>query len=103
MILIHPPSSTTFRGFRTHTHMASTLPGEEGTAELLVFGKRIGLKAAWLQYRGTPKEHFDVFDGAIDRALAAGALEVHAHEFVRRTVVAKRAPITLPEGGPHGR
>lgn len=83
--------------------MASTVPGEEGTAELLAFGRRIGLKAAWLQYRGTPKEHFDVFDGAIDRALAAGALEVSANEFVRRTVVAKRSPITQPEEGSHGR
>lgn len=91
MILFHPPSPVSFRRFKQHTHMSSDLPGEAGTAELLAFGRRIGLKAVWLQNRGEPKEHFDVFDGAIERARAAGAVEVSNAEFIERVVKAKRA------------
>ena len=91
MILFHPPAPVSFQRFKVHTHLSSDLPGEAGTEELLAFGRRIGLKAAWLQYRGHPKEHFDVFDGAIERARHAGAVEVSGAEFITRVVKAKRA------------
>jgi hypothetical protein len=94
VILMHPPGPVSFRHFKLHTHMSSDLPGEAGTQELLDFGRRIGLRESWLQHPGEPKEHFDVFDGAITRARAAGAQEVHHAEFIRRVVQAKRAAST---------
>lgn len=95
MILFHPAGPTTFRHFKLHTHMSSDLQGEAGTRELLAFGKKIGLKESWLQDRGQPKEHFDVFDGAIDRAHAAGAVEVSAADFIARVVRPKRQALVF--------
>ncbi len=70
----------------------STLLGAEGTTELLAFGARIGLKARWLQNRGEPTEHWDLFDGAIDRARrAGGAEEVTGRDLIERVVRPKRA------------
>jgi hypothetical protein len=69
----------------------SDLLGEAGTAELLAFGLRIGLQEAWLQNRGTPTEHFDLFDGAIPRARSAGAKEVAGRDLIARAVRPKRA------------
>lgn len=97
MILLHPPGPVSFRHFREHTHMSSDLLGEEGTRELIAFGRRIGLRESWLQNRGEPKEHFDVFDGAITRARNAGAVEVSNAEFIERVVKAKRAAIARKE------
>ncbi len=48
MIVFDTPRPMRFRHFRTTSHCASTLPGEEGTAELLAFGRRIGMREAWL-------------------------------------------------------
>lgn len=91
MILIDPPSPVQFRAFRRASHCMSTLHGEAGTRELLAFGARIGLREDWLQKRGTPTEHFDLFDGAIERARQAGAVEVPSRELIRRVVAPKRA------------
>lgn len=69
------PRRDTFRGRKILTaHLVSTLPGEEGTAELLAFGARLGLKAAWLQHRGQPREHFDLMNGRCQAAQDAGAV-----------------------------
>lgn len=57
-------------------HLMSDLPGEEGTKELLQFGKQIGLHPQWIQHKGEPKEHFDVWASKIDAALENGAKEV---------------------------
>jgi hypothetical protein len=95
VILFHPPMPVTFRHFRQFTHMSSDLLGEEGTRELLAFGRRIGLRESWLQSRGTEKEHFDVFDGKIEQARQAGAVEVDKHEFVRRILKAKRQAVKV--------
>jgi hypothetical protein len=80
-----------FRSFRRTAHCASTLLGEEGTEELLAFGRGIGLRESWLQHRGTEREHIDLFDRAIARAVAAGSEEIEPREFVRRIVQYKRA------------
>lgn len=69
----------------------STLIGVDGTAELLAFGRQIGLKESWLQERGDPREHFDLFDGAIERARAAGAVEVTGRALIEQIVLPKRA------------
>jgi hypothetical protein len=95
VILFDTPRPTTFRRFRTTAHCSSDLPGEAGTAELLTFAARIGLRAEWLQKRGTETEHFDLFDGAIARARAAGAVEVTGRDFITRVVHPKRAALRV--------
>lgn len=39
---------------------------------------------------GTPTEHFDLFDGAIDRDRAAGSVDVSGGDLVVRCVIPKR-------------
>lgn len=55
-------TSTTPRCFRNTLsfHMMSTLPGEEGTKELVCVAKYLGLKPEWIQYKGTKRQHFDL-------------------------------------------
>lgn len=96
MILFDHPRAAGFRRFKLTAHMSSDQVGADGTAELLEFGRRIGLKPAWLQNAGTPTEHFDLFDGAIDRARAAGAVEVSGRDLVERVVRPKRAASNNP-------
>lgn len=89
MLVMDTPRLDTFRGRRILTaHLASTLPGAEGTAELLAFGARLGLKAVWLQNRGEPKEHFDLMGDRCQAAQDAGAV-VDKHLLVQ-TIKAKR-------------
>lgn len=90
MILIDQPRDVEFRRFKRTAHMMSDLPGDEGSIELAAFAAKIGLRAAWLQNRGTPTEHFDLFDGAIQRAISAGATVVEGRELVSRCVTPKR-------------
>jgi hypothetical protein len=90
MIVIDTPRPVRFRRFQRTAHCASTLKGDEGTRELLAFALRVGLREDWLQHRGTPREHFDLFDAAIERAIAAGAVQVTPREFVARVVLPKR-------------
>lgn len=86
MIVFDTPRPVSFRDFQVTAHCSSDLFGEEGTRELLAFGARIGLRTSWLQQRGTETEHFDLFDGAIERARGAGAVEISP-----RVVQPKRA------------
>lgn len=74
-IVMDAPRKTQLNGREVLTaHLISTLTGAEGTAELLDFGKRIGLSPTWLQHRGTPKEHFDLIGGRCQTAMNAGAV-----------------------------
>lgn len=41
--------------------------------ELDAMARRIGLKPTWIQYPGTPKEHYDVTEPRRAAAIAAGA------------------------------
>lgn len=63
-------------------HMGSTLAGEAGTAELVAFAKRIGMKPAWIQHRGRVTEHFDLVANRRERAVKLGAVEVTAAEMM---------------------
>lgn len=99
MILIDTPSPVRFRRFKRFSHCMSDLPGEAGTIELLTFAGRLGLKQSWLQKAGTETEHFDLFDGAIDRALEAGAVEVAPRELITRVVQPKRVARRHRDGG----
>lgn len=60
-------------------HMCSTLSGAEGTAELIAFAARIGMRPGWIQRKGTPHEHFDLFGRRRERAVQAGATELDRH------------------------
>lgn len=70
-------------------HLFSTLHGADGTRELLAFTVRIGLREAWIQFRGLPKEHFDLFRGRVAAADAAGAVLFDRRQFVN-TIRTKR-------------
>lgn len=99
MILIDTPQRVTFRRFQRASHMASDLLGAAGTRELHRFARDLGLQSAWIQREGAPTEHFDVFDGVYDRAVAAGAVEVTPREFVTRVVAPKRQAQAQAEAG----
>lgn len=91
MIYMDEPRPVTFRHFKRTSHLMSTLLGSEGTVELDAFAKRIGLKPAWRQSTAHPTEHYDLFDGAIERAVRAGAIVVTGRELIRLCVKPKRA------------
>lgn len=90
MILIDEPRDVTFRRFKRTAHCMSTLLGAAGTAELVAFCRRLGMKPQWLQKPGDPTEHFDLFDGRLDAAIKAGAEVVSGRELVARCVTPKR-------------
>ena len=94
MIYIDPPLD--YHGkFKGCSHMVSDLHGEAGTQELLEFAKRVGMKAEWIQYAGTWKEHFDVFGGRRSKAVKAGAKEIGRREMVN-ILRAKRGLAPIP-------
>lgn len=52
------------------------------TEELYAMAARIGVARKWVQYPGTPKEHFDVCKAKRAQAVAAGAQEMTSRDFV---------------------
>lgn len=70
-----------FRNTRS-CHMQSTLPGSEGTAELVTFARRIGLRPEWIQHAGRPTEHFDLTAGKRAAAVRAGAREIDSADLL---------------------
>lgn len=94
MIVLDTPRPCRFHHYRQTAHLASTIFGVAGTEELLEFGRRIGLEPRWLQRRGEPTEHFDLFDGRIEAAVVAGAELVSSRDFIVRVVRAKRVGAT---------
>ena len=50
------------------------------TDELLEMVDKIGVKRKWIQYPGTPKEHFDICLTKKKKAIALGAIEVTSRE-----------------------
>lgn len=91
MILMDHPRDVVFRRFRRTSHLMSDVLGETGTAELDRFARGIGLSVRWRQNSGEPTEHYDLFDAAIDRAIAAGAEVVDGRDLIVRVVRPKRA------------
>ena len=51
------------------------------TAELIQMADTIGVKRKWIQYPGTPKEHFDICITKKQLAIANGAKEITWREF----------------------
>lgn len=64
----------------------------DSTEELLAMADKIGVARKWIQYPGTPREHFDVCLSAKAKAIANGAIEITMREMAERF----RRPITLP-------
>ena len=82
-VIFDKPKKYRFQGRLVRSgHLISTLNGEEGRAELLAFGEKIGMRAQWLQKRGTPQEHFDLFGSKVEQAVAAGARQASDREWV---------------------
>ena len=52
------------------------------TAELLAMADRIGVQRKWIQYPGTPKEHFDICKSKKEAALRCGAIQIDSRKFV---------------------
>jgi len=56
----------------------------DSSEELVAFARALGMKPAWLQNAGAPKEHFDVFGRARHAAaVRAGAHQVSSRDLVR--------------------
>jgi hypothetical protein len=59
------------------------------TEELLAMADQVGVHRKWLQYPGTPKEHFDIAMSKRAEAVKAGAVEITMSD-TGRIVRAKR-------------
>lgn len=64
-------------------HLLSGGVGADGRAELVAFATLIGMKAKWIQKRGTAHEHFDLFGGRIQQAVDAGAIRIDRKRLVQ--------------------
>ncbi len=56
------------------------------TEELLAMVDKIGVNRKWIQYPGTPKEHFDICLSKRKLAVAAGAKEITWREMGKLTM-----------------
>jgi hypothetical protein len=56
----------------------------DSTEELLAMADRIGVSRRWLQYPGTPKEHFDIALSKRALAVRHGAVEITWREVGER-------------------
>jgi hypothetical protein len=59
--------------------------------ELDAMADKIGVARKWIQYPGTPREHYDVCLAARTKAIAAGAVEITWMELSRMTVERRKA------------
>jgi hypothetical protein len=62
----------------------------DSSAELEAMARAIGLAPAWVQYKGTWKEHYDLTEPRRRKAVALGALEVAAKAHVRDFLMPRR-------------
>lgn len=54
----------------------------DSSSELLDMADRIGVRRRWIQYPGTPKEHFDICLSKRAIAVKSGAKEMTGREMV---------------------
>ncbi len=52
------------------------------TEELLSMAEKIGVQRKWIQYPGTPKEHFDICLSKRTKALKLGAIDADREKIV---------------------
>lgn len=77
-IFIDEPRETSFKNYTLTAHLIS----DDGRRELLEFGRDLGMREQWLHNRGTPREHFDLFDAWIGFAMMNGARRVSRKRLV---------------------
>lgn len=78
-------------GNMTMCHMVA-----DTTQELLDMVDRIGVKRKWVQYPGTPNEHFDICLAKKKLALSAGAMEISARDYARFVNARKKNEVFTP-------
>lgn len=59
--------------------------------ELLAMADRIGVARKWIQYPGTPREHFDIAKGKRALAVRCGAIEITRLELGLMELARRRA------------
>ncbi len=106
-ILVHPARATrdwlragVRRGDRMY-HVLSDLMGPAGSVELRAFVVRYGLRAQWVQYAGTYREHFDAREEEGRLMLAQGARQATNRE-VGQLLATKRKAAQIRAGCPAG-
>jgi len=62
----------------------------DSTDELLAMADAIGVNRKWIQFAGTPREHFDIASSKRALAVQQGAIEITMRELAMKTR-AKRA------------
>ena len=71
-------------GSRVHTstwcHMTA-----DSTEELVAMARKLRLRREWIQYEGTPIEHFDLTAGKRAQAVRLGVVEITWREGARQT------------------
>lgn len=68
-------------GRMTMCHMIA-----DTSEELLEMAEKIGVDKKWIQYPGTPKEHFDICLSKKKKAIELGAKEINMMELGRMTL-----------------
>lgn len=94
-IVFDPPAMYDAKYGRT-CHLISDQAGAKGSAELAEFARRIGMPARWLQKAGCPDEHYDLFEGRVAKAIAAGAIRVSRFR-IREILESKRRVASAKE------
>lgn len=59
----------------------------DSTDELLKMADKIGVNRKWIQYPGTPKEHFDICLSMKEKALNDGAKQITWREMREMTML----------------
>lgn len=98
-ILIHAARATrhwlpagVYRGDRMY-HVLSDILGLEGSRELRGFVRQYGLRAEWIQYAGTYREHFDVREDTGLLMLADGVARQVTNRELGTLLATKRAAL----------
>lgn len=104
-ILLHPTRAThdlpyigVRKGERMY-HVVSDLVGRAGSDELRTFVRGCGMRADWVQYRGSYREHFDAHGHLVECLRLRGARLVGNHELGRllRTKREAQQAATAPQ------
>lgn len=75
------------------SHMFADTP-----AELREFATLLGLRASWIQWEGTHREHFDVTDTVRAKAVRLGALRITYPRGTADLLAQRRAAPSVPVG-----
>lgn len=78
-------TGVTFRGMKMCHMIADT------SEELLAMVDSIGVQRKWIQYPGTPSEHFDICLSKRKKAVSLGAIEIGFRDYAERVNKRKEA------------